>query len=404
MNVANPQPYNGPYSDGVVRLPPLTPVVPDDSQTYQSAASDNSDRANPVAWDEPYEQDGAPNQSYTPNPPKRSSKHVVYAIELLIFTFVGWGWLGIREFMGATPVMDVSVLLCLLISATFNLALALIYYTTDQFMGAAQGFFAHTLSLWMLYVYSLIESTTSGWGPLCCSGGASTFSVTKTYANAYFGGLPFHQTAGAVTLAFLSVFLILAAGQVRVCLEDPREWLVGQITISVACLISFHVGLFALNAKVCGSEMGGAVIGIATAAWLLMADTQWAFFCVVPVERVVIQRSLELAFTALLAGVAGGLSTSIGGSVSSALMLSLGGVLVWQTAALAGIVYAWRRATAQHIANEDTLAPLVPLVPLQSRFRNGYTNNNCNTNYRPVMPLPGVREIRLQQKREKKGW
>ncbi len=40
---------------------------------------------------------------------------------------------------------------------------------------------------------------------------------------------------------------------------------------------SFHIGLFALNSRVCGSEMGCAVIGIAVAAWLLMVDPSGPF-------------------------------------------------------------------------------------------------------------------------------
>ena len=259
---------------------------------------------------------------------------MIYATEILIFTLVGWGWLAVREFMGATPVMDTSVLICLLITALANLALALIYHTTDQFKTAAQGFFAHTLSLFILYVYSLLESVTPNWGPLCCDG-ASSFSVTKTYAAAYFGALPLHQTAGAVTAAFLFVLLVLAAGQVRVCLPDPREWLTGKVSTAVACLVCFHLGLFTLNSKACGGEMGGAVIGIAAVAWVLMLDI-WDIPGVFPESTkipIVIQMITEWTFSVLLAGVAGVLSARLGGG-SSVLMLILGGVILWQSVAL----------------------------------------------------------------------
>jgi hypothetical protein len=95
------------------------------------------------------------------------------------------------------------------------------------------------------------------------------------------------------------------------------------------------------------------------------------------------------------------------GGVSSALMLSFGGVLVWQAAALAGSVVqmvTWRRAKVENEAKpnlaptEDTLAPRDDPSRLLSHFRNGNYN-------RPVMLLPGVREMRLHgRKREKKGW
>ena len=106
-----------PYSDGVIRLPPLTPDHPDDRQFGDPASAPRNDFT-------PEDTDGPAN----PVKSKRSSKHTVYAIEILIFALVGWGWLAIREFMGVTPVMDVAVLLCLLISAAINLALALVYY------------------------------------------------------------------------------------------------------------------------------------------------------------------------------------------------------------------------------------------------------------------------------------
>lgn len=379
-----------PYSDGVVRL---SPQAPDPNQQYGVYHHEPA-TAPPQS---------IPEESSRPRweEPRRSSKHVIYSIEILIFSLVGCGWLAVREFMGATPVMDVSVLLCLLISSAVNLALALIYYTTDQFGAAAQGFFGHTLSIWVLYVYSLAESTTGGWGPLCCEGelsSGSAFSVTKTYAAAYFGGLPFHQTAGAVTLSFLSVVLILAAGQVRVCLEDPREWLAVNITTSVSCLISFHVGLFALNSKVCGgSELGGTVIVIAGLAIMLSADISGVLLCIPHAGRVLIQRGAELTLTALLSAWAGVLSFQIGGGVSLALIIIFGGIALWQAVALGGAMVALRRGD-QHLSlapAEDTLSPL----RVSSRF-SGAAHHG-----RPTMLMPGVGDTSLHgRRREKKAW
>lgn len=370
-----------PVSDGQVRmLLPNTPITPITKQPY-----DTDPPTAPVQ--EPEENEPDPYQA-----PKRSSKHVIYAIELFIFTLVGWGWLALREFMGATPVMDISVLLCLLVSSAANLFLALIYYSTDQFRTASQGFLAHTLSVWVLYAYSLIEST-GGSDSLCCSG-ESTYSVSKTYAAAYFGGLPFHQTAGAVTLAFLTVFIILAAGQARVCQEDPREWLTGSVATSISCLVSVHLGMFAMNAGVCGGvELGKVLYGFAIFAWLGMADISDflnKLNLLQPIQRVLIQRGVELSFSVILIGLAGGVS-SLAGRVSSSLMLIFGGVVLWQAVALGLAIDGWKRGNAPH----PDLAPREDA--LRSRF--------AGRNNRPTMLLPGVKEMRLHRtKKERKAW
>jgi hypothetical protein len=314
---------------------------------------------------------------FIPELRERSSRHMIYATEILIFTLVGWGWLAVREFMGATPVMDTSVLICLLITALANLVLALVYHTTDQFKTAAQGFFAHTLSLFILYVYSLLESVTPNWGPLCCDG-ASSFSVTKTYAAAYFGALPLHQTAGAITAAFLFVLLVLAAGQVRVCLPDPREWLTGKVSTAVACLVSFHLGLFTLNSKACDGEMGGAVIGIATVAWVLMLDIP-AVLWLTRTPITLIQMISEWTFSVLIAGVAGVLSARLGGG-SSVLMLILGGVILWQSVALGLKIWKLTR-------REESAPPLNSNLTLNSKWK-----------HRPAG------EMRLLGRVDKKAW
>lgn len=358
------------------------------------------------------ESDNDPEDDSNYLPLKRSSKHVIYAIEILVFTVAGWGWLAVREFMGATPVMDVSVLFCLLISSTINLVLALIFYTTDQFKNAAHGFFAHTFSIWILYAYSLYESTTGGWDPLCCNG-VSTYSVTKTYASAYFGGLPLHQTAGAITMAFLSVFLILASGQLRVCIDDPRKWLPRKVTTSLVCLISFHLGLFVLNSGVCdGTGTSGAAIVVATFALFAMTD-----FIPILISLIVdiadevkelIQMISELVFTVLLAAISGVLSSKLGGRPSSALMFIFVGVGLWQ-AVLVGIYVFMSVNTSNkrkikrngRQLQPDDFAPSAPpehALRTAPKFSGQYS--------RPVMLIPGVREMRLNgtHKRENKAW
>ncbi len=307
-----------------------------------------------------------------PAPNKRSSKHAVYAVEILIFALLGWGWLAVREYMGNTPVMDVTALLCLIISAILNLALALVYYTTDQFKTLAQGFFAHTLSIWVFYAYSLVESITTRSGPLCC--GTSDFAVHKTYATAFFGGLPLHQTVGAVTVAFLTVLLLLAAGQVRACLTDPREWLTGRFPLSVACLVSVHLGMFVSKAGVCGDGgMSSGVLVLAGVVCLLIVDildlTGWQK----SEMNLLIQMLCGLFPALILAAVAAVLSSKLGGGVSTPLLLLLGGVALWLAVPpgiiLVGHAVGWMRP-AKKVEEDDTppSAPPAEAVGVSSRF------------------------------------
>lgn len=265
------------------------------------------------------------------------------------------------------------------------------------------------LSIWALYAYSLTESTTGGWNPLCCDG-QSSYSVTKTYAAAYFGGLPFHQTAGAFTLGFISVFLVLAAGQVRVCLEDPRVWLLRKVTTSLTCLISLHLGLFALRSGVCGGgNMGSTVIAVSILAWILMADIiPMLISLVFPLSdevKELIQMISEVALTLILMAVSGVLSSTLGGRPSSVLMFILGAAALWQIGSIVvqsvtvGISNQQLSPGRQRPQAEDysPSAPSERSVKMNSGFVGQYT--------RPVMLFPDIREMRLHEThRREKAW
>ena len=71
--------------------------------------------------------------------PDGSSKHVFYAIELLVFAFVGWGWLAVREYLGRTPVMDVVVVISVIVCTLLNMAMALVISSTRDFAPLAHA-------------------------------------------------------------------------------------------------------------------------------------------------------------------------------------------------------------------------------------------------------------------------
>jgi hypothetical protein len=90
------------------------------------------------------------------------SDHILYAVELAVFAFVGLGWLSARELLGGTPVLDVAVLVCVAVLGCINLVLALVLYTAEQFERAARAFFSQALALWALYCYGLLCTTGEG--------------------------------------------------------------------------------------------------------------------------------------------------------------------------------------------------------------------------------------------------
>jgi hypothetical protein len=94
--------------------------------------------------------------------------HLLYAVEMLAFAAIGWAWLAVREFMGDTPVMDVTVFITLLIASGVNLLLALYYHTPEEFRTSAQAFVNLVVCVWALYAYTLFESTTDGRSAICC--------------------------------------------------------------------------------------------------------------------------------------------------------------------------------------------------------------------------------------------
>jgi hypothetical protein len=139
-----------------------------------------------------------------------------------IFALVGWAWLAMRELMGDTPVLDVTVLLVKLVSSVLNLLFALTYYTTNQFKHSAQAFLNHTACVWLLYIFCQLQSSTDGRGAICCVENSTKQSHLQ---GCLLWGLALHQPPAAITLAFLAIFLILASSQARVCISHEK---VGQ--------------------------------------------------------------------------------------------------------------------------------------------------------------------------------
>jgi len=324
--------------------------------------------------------------------PKDLSPHLLYAVEMLAFAAIGWAWLAVRELMGATPVMDVSVLVSLLVASTLNLLLALIYYTSEQFKLPAQAFFNFVACIVFLYGFGLNESTTNGRTGLCCivdGVQSSTFSLRLTYKAVYFGGLSLHQPPAAITLAFLSIFLILAAAQAKVCMPDPREWPLPKAALALVSLLSLQQAMFSLSTPVCNDkDLASGVAAIAGLSLFAMVDISWIYKTWYNDEddRVrIVQLGLEFVLSLLIGMIAAVIAVKLGSG--DALLLTLSILLLWQAGEIAALVIEIRgNATA---ASDESTAT----KGTAAQFRN------------PNLPmlLPGVRELRRTQA-GKKAW
>ena len=197
--------------------------------------------------------------------------HIFYAVKLMVFSILGLGWLSVREYVGDMPVTDASALLAVVVLASMNLVLALAYPTVKLFEKPARAFFSQILALTVFYTYSLAESMSNTNGLGC---------KTWTYTAAYFGNLPLHEMPAALTLAFLLIYLIMAAGQARICRKDPKQWLVAGTGQAVLVLVVLHLALFVLKAPANPATGGGAVLVLLVIImWVLMLQLDWlAFF------------------------------------------------------------------------------------------------------------------------------
>jgi len=202
---------------------------------------------------------------------RETDGHIFSAIKLMVFAMLGLGWLSVREYLGEIPVMDASALLAVAVLAGMNLALALAYPTVESFVEPSKAFFSQILALAVVYAYSLAESINNTNGLGC---------KAWTYTAAYFGNLPLHEVPAALTLAFLLIYLIMAAGQVRVCRKDPKRWLAAGTGQAVLVLVMLHLALFVLKAPASPATGGGAILALLVLImWILMLQLDWlAFF------------------------------------------------------------------------------------------------------------------------------
>jgi hypothetical protein len=221
-------------------------------------------------------QPDAPPEMKMPKKAPGEGKHLLYATELLLFSVVAWGWIAIREAMGRLPVLDVALFISILVASSVNLFMA-IFLSTSNFRPFASACFSHAACVLLLYIYSLIESTTPGQQILCCGANTTRYSLDKTYASGFFGATPAHQIPAAVSLAFLIFYLVVAGGQATACADRPGliHCLAKGSGFGANCLLTLHPYLMATQSPVCKDnvkDFAGVTVFFASLGFILMLD------------------------------------------------------------------------------------------------------------------------------------
>lgn len=277
------------------------------SQSNQSNQSNQSDpsQSDPSQSDPSQSDQSQLNYPNDPNLPPAPQPPMLYSAELIIFGFVGWAWLAVREYIGNTPVLDVTVILSTLICSCISLVAVLLVPSPLAFAPFAQAYFSHALALCVLYAYGLAESIAPASPTIACN--TTNATVSALYARAYFGGLPLHQAPAGVTMAYLIVVLLLSAAQTNACIPVPRKWFLRGFPQSASIFLVLHLSLYALNTPLSDpmAPFAGALIGgLGTLLVISMVDIAWVlglFFRGAKRAPHIIQGAIEMGLVGLAA-------------------------------------------------------------------------------------------------------
>ena len=286
--------------------------------------------------------------------PSKSLRHLQFSAELLIFGFVGWSLLAVREYLGSTPVMDVTVVLSTMVMSLLNAVGAVLCSDAAAFAPFAQAYFSHSLALIVFYGYSLSESIVIKSPAINCnvwtnqSGGNNSVvsgTLAGIYKEAYFGGLVMHQVFASVTLGYLIVVFLVSAAQARVCVPEPRYWFLRGTSQCAAALVAMHLTLFSLHAPLEKTlpYFSYILCALVVAQVLIVVDLVWLGAVIWPAQSadarwrlIVISGVVEIGFLALISSLCNAFAVVIGGGQLSGplftaltLLILLWAVLFW---------------------------------------------------------------------------
>jgi hypothetical protein len=203
---------------------------------------------------------------------------------------------------------------------------------------------------------------------------------------------------------------MLAAGQVKACIQDARVWLVRQTAVSFVCFVSLHAGLFAIRSQACsGMSTARLIIGLAVISWIMMSDIlPIAISRLYPLQnelKTIIQVIVELTSTLFLSALLLVLSLSLSGRPSLILMLVLVGIVIWQVGTI--VFHIWllrirrqnRRSLADSIVDSIDGRRVLAAAPMEHFLDTGSVGLQAS----PLMFMPDIREMRLHEARRRES-
>lgn len=286
----NPSMFNIPVAPNPQMNPNLLvipPTPPPPTPLPQSIPGQQS--SDEIVSEEDTKEDDKIKSSSTEEPKEPTEKKeeddsipLVYPVEIFIFALLGWAWLSFREMLGSTPVLDAGVVISLLITGSLNLLLSTLLPDKESFKPWAKSFAGQAISIWILYLHSIIESVSSdGSMTVCCGGGVKKdgISFSKAQAEVFFGGLFMHQVFAIITFCFLTVKMFVSLLQVRAnhALSKHstlRNWIPKETWTATFVLLTLHTVLFSVSSLNCNRyfELVMVIIILVVLIWLMMVS------------------------------------------------------------------------------------------------------------------------------------
>lgn len=160
-------------------------------------------------------------------------------IECMVFGIVGWTWLSLEQIWTyRIPWLDTFIMYILLATCILNLVVCSItrgsYYNTNKIL------FSLVLAFWFVYVYCLAVSLAVYNPSTAISYDCvDPIDVSSLFTTVYFAAAPLHPVGAAVSLAILTVQLLICASSISGEIwhrQTQKIWGYTSLVLGVVCL------------------------------------------------------------------------------------------------------------------------------------------------------------------------
>lgn len=203
--------------------------------------------------------------------PKEDQGNGLYAVEAAVFGVVGFGWLAAREGAFGGSMLDYACFSVMFYASLLSLACGVFLHrgrVQRAYVGVAAG-------VWHLYLYGVIAgeaaSTSIGYDGPACVQNANPRGLVRAVL---FGGVPLHELPAGVSLALLTVNVLVAAGGVGEGLWRLCAWS-DVAALGVLVLHAALSGLPGMSPDLQGGGAGALWVLVGVHVLFLVFDVVW---------------------------------------------------------------------------------------------------------------------------------